>query len=81
MVGLMLCDPAVRRLANDDVTRANRTDALERGFFAAASTAIIMSVIAALTATPVLVALRLVFLLGLFTAIFRFVSLEKQILV
>jgi len=78
--GLFLRRPELRALANDEVTRANRAEATEWGFFAAISTAIALSVVAALTATPVMMALRLVILLGLFIATYRFVELEKQAL-
>lgn len=78
--GMLLRDPALRALANDEVTQANRAAAIEAGFIAAMATAIILSVVAAFTATPVLIALRLVILLGLFTATFRFVTLEKRAL-
>jgi hypothetical protein len=78
--GMLLRDPAVRALANDDVTRANRAEGIEWGFFGAMGGAILLSVVAALTETPVLVALRLVIMLGLFTATFRFVTLEKRAL-
>lgn len=78
--GMLLRDPALRALANDEVTRANRAEAVEWGFFGAMAGAILLSGVAALTETPVLVALRLVILLGLFTATFRFVTLEKKAL-
>lgn len=78
--GMLLRDPALRALANDEVTQANRAEAIDWGFSAAISTAIALSVVAAFTATPVLIALRIVILLGLFTAISRFVTLEKQAL-
>lgn len=78
--GMLLRDPAVRALANDEVTRANRAEAIEWGFFGAMAMAILLSIVAALTETPVLIALRLVILLGLFTATFRFVTLEKRAL-
>ena len=78
--GMLLRDPALRALANDEVTQANRAAAIEAGFIAAMATAIILSGVAAFTATPVLIALRLVILLGLFTATFRFVTLEKRAL-
>lgn len=78
--GMLLRKPELRRLANDEVTRANRAAAIEWGFFAAMAAAIGLSVVAAFTATPVLVALRLVIMLGLFVATFRFVTLERQAL-
>jgi ABC-type microcin C transport system permease subunit YejB len=78
--GMLLRDPALRALANDEVTQANQAEAIEWGFFAAMAVAIGLSVVAAFTATPVLIALRLVILLGLFTATFRFVTLEKRAL-
>jgi len=78
--GMPLRDPALRRLANDEVTAANRSEAMEWGFAGAVSTAIALSVVAAFTETPVLIALRLVILIGLFPAIYRFVQLEKRAL-
>jgi len=78
--GMLLRAPEVRRLANDEVTRANRAEAMEAGFLAAIMAAIILSVVAAITATPVLIALRIVILLGLFVATIRFVQLEKRAL-
>lgn len=78
--GALLRSPALRRLADDEVTRANRASAYAWGFTAAMSGAIVMSVVAALTETPVLVALRIVILLGIFTAIVRFVTLERRAL-
>lgn len=78
--GMMLRAPELRRLANDEVTQANRGEAFEWGFTGAMAMAIMLSVVAALTATPVLVALRLVVLVGLYAATFRFVQLENQAL-
>lgn len=78
--GMLLRQPELRRLANDEVTQANRAEAIEAGFFGAMATAIALSVVAAVTATPVLIALRLVILIGLFVATFRFVQLEKRAL-
>lgn len=78
--GMWLRDPAVRALANDDVTRANRADAMEWGFTAAISVAIAGAVIASFTAMPALFALRMVILVGLFVAVMRFVGLERAAL-
>ncbi len=78
--GILLRNRELRALANDEVTRANRAEAIEWGFFGAMGVAIILSVVAALTETPVLIALRLVILIGLFVATFRFVTLERQAL-
>lgn len=78
--GMLLRSPELRRLANDEVTRANRAEAMESGFIAAIATAVGMSIVAAITATPVMIALRLVILIGLFVATFRFVQLEKRAL-
>lgn len=78
--GMLLRSQELRRLTNDEVTQANRAEAYEWGFTAAICGAILLSLVAAFTATPVLIALRLVILLGLFTAIFRFVQLERRAL-
>lgn len=78
--GMLLRSPEVRRLANDEVTRANRAEAMEAGFLAAILSAIVLSIVAAITATPVLIALRIVILLGLYVATIRFVQLEKRAL-
>ena len=78
--GMLLRSPELRRLANDEVTQANRAEAFEWGFTGAVAVAIVMSLVAAVTATPVLVALRLVILVGLYAATFRFVQLERQAL-
>ena len=78
--GMWLRDPAVRALANDDVTRANRADAMEWGFTGAISVAIAGAVIASFTAMPALFALRMVILVGLFVAVMRFVRLERAAL-
>ena len=78
--GMLLREPELRRLANDDIAQANRAEAIAWGFFGAMAMAIGLSVVAALTATPVLVALRLVILIGLFSATYRFVQLEKRAL-
>lgn len=78
--GMWLRDPAVRALANDDVTRANRAEAAEWGFSAAILVAAVGVVTASLTAMPALFALRMVILVGLFTATMRFVRLERAAL-
>lgn len=78
--GMWLRDPVARRLANDEVTRANRADAMEWGFSAAMATAIVGAVVASLTAMPAIFALRMVILAGLFMATFRFVRLERDAL-
>jgi len=78
--GMWLRPRAARELSNDETTRAHRGEAMEWGFTGAIATAIAGSVIAALTEMPALVALRLVLLVGLFVATFRFVALEKRAL-
>jgi hypothetical protein len=78
--GLYLREPSLRALADDEVTRANRAEATDWGFSAAMIFAICLSVIASLTAMPVLFALKMVLLAGLFTATFRFVALERKAL-
>jgi hypothetical protein len=78
--GMWLRDPEVRRLADDEVTRANRREAMEWGFTAAIGLAIAGTIIASLTAMPAVFALRTVVFLGLFIAIVRFVRLERAAL-
>ncbi|MES2300768.1 MAG: hypothetical protein V4521_01600 [Pseudomonadota bacterium] len=78
--GFWLRDPAVRALANDEVTRANRAGAMEWGFTAAMVTAIIGCAVASLTPMPSVFALKLVILIGLFVATFRFIGLERAAL-
>ncbi len=78
--GFWLRDPALRRLANDEVTQAHRAEAMEWGFTAAMATAIGGCVVASLTAMPSVFAFKLVILIGLFVAVFRFVKLERAAL-
>jgi hypothetical protein len=78
--GMWLRNPAVRRLADDEVTRANRAEAMEWGFAAAMGVAILGAIIASFTAMPTIFALRMVLLAGLFMATIRFVQLERAAL-
>lgn len=75
--GMWLRNPGLRALADDEVTRANRAEAMEWGFSAAISVAILGAAVASLTAMPALFALRMVILVGLFMAVMRFIHLER----
>ncbi|MBB3860141.1 hypothetical protein GGQ88_001402 [Novosphingobium hassiacum] len=78
--GFWLRNPELRALANDEVTRAHRAEAMEWGFTAAILVAIGGCVVASLTAMPSVFAFKLVILIGLFVAVFRFVKLERAAL-
>lgn len=78
--GFWLRDPALRALADDEVTRANRAEAMEWGFTATMAVAIIGCGVASLTAMPSIFAFKLVILSGLFVATFRFIKLERAAL-
>jgi len=74
--------PALRRLIDDEVTRANRASALQLGFVVAMAVAIGLYVIESFT-TAVLTPLQTIHAIvtaGLFTALLRFAALERRAL-
>ena len=74
--------PALRRLIDDEVTRANRAGALQLGFVVAMAVAIGLYAIESFT-TAVLTPLQTIHAIvtaGLFTAVLRFAALERHAL-
>ncbi|MCW3837492.1 hypothetical protein ACFQ1E_14990 [Sphingomonas canadensis] len=69
---------AVRALMNDEVTRANRADALALGFLLAMLAAVALYVAAMFEPVPVRAALHVVLSTGIASALIRFGLLERR---
>ncbi len=70
----------VRRLANDEVTRAHRHAALSLGFIASMATCIIVYLVSIGSAVPGREAVHLVMSAGIATGLVRFALLERRAL-
>jgi stage V sporulation protein SpoVS len=78
--GNLLASREVRALANDDVSRANRAVAIERGFLAAMFTAILVFVVAPFEPLSAQHAAHLVVSIGIAVALLVFALKERQAL-
>lgn len=80
--GYWLKPQAVRDLMEDDVTRANRAEALRLGFVVAMIVAIALYAVAAFVPEPLTPreTIHAIVTAGLFTALLRFAALERRAL-
>lgn len=76
--GAWLRRPEVRALMNDEVTRANRSNAMACGFVVAVLTGMISFVVAMYRVTDARVAIHVIVSTGLAAALLRFGALERR---
>ena len=69
---------AVRRLANDEVTRAHRDASLGIGFVASMATCIVIYLVSISASVPGREAAHLIMSVGIATALVRFAFLERR---